>query len=317
MAVICVIENFDPMGIHTGDSITVAPAMTLSDTCYQKMRDMAIHMMRSIGNFNGGCNVQFSVNPENEDIIAIEINPRVSRSSALASKATGYPIAKIEAGKSLELLQSINPAWEKTIQSFHQQIVLPLFSNQNHITENNWETIKATFEPYIQWMSEKEGNEVKQLGTTRIYDLISNSYQIQLNELIEKDLAMATEANNIILVDQLVRYYHYLYTLLKNFVTFYDFYSPDTEAIFQAGTLYIDQRSCDLCIKVNDMDKHNAMAGYSDMFLMYCDCTSKTTNEKMTIVAALTNGDIDNLVIGRNAVFYDRNGMDWDATVVK
>ncbi len=95
VAVICVIENFDPMGIHTGDSITVAPAMTLSDTCYQHMRDLAIHMMRSIGNFHGGCNVQFAVNPENEEIIAIEINPRVSRSSALASKATGYPIAKI------------------------------------------------------------------------------------------------------------------------------------------------------------------------------------------------------------------------------
>tara|TARA_B100000902_G_scaffold33428_2_gene40097 strand:- start:14568 stop:17411 length:2844 start_codon:yes stop_codon:yes gene_type:complete len=94
--IICSIENFDPMGIHTGDSITVAPAMTLSDTCYQKMRDMAIKMMRSIGDFAGGCNVQFAVSPdENEDIIAIEINPRVSRSSALASKATGYPIAKI------------------------------------------------------------------------------------------------------------------------------------------------------------------------------------------------------------------------------
>ena len=90
------IENFDPMGIHTGDSITVAPAMTLSDTTFQKMRDMAIKMMRSIGNFAGGCNVQFAVSPdEKEDIITIEINPRVSRSSALASKATGYPIAKI------------------------------------------------------------------------------------------------------------------------------------------------------------------------------------------------------------------------------
>jgi carbamoyl-phosphate synthase large subunit len=93
--IICVIENFDPMGIHTGDSITVAPAMTLSDRCYQDMRNQAIHMMRSIGNFAGGCNVQFSVDPVTEDIIAIEINPRVSRSSALASKATGYPIAKI------------------------------------------------------------------------------------------------------------------------------------------------------------------------------------------------------------------------------
>jgi carbamoyl-phosphate synthase large subunit len=89
------IENFDPMGIHTGDSITVAPAMTLSDRCYQDMRNQAIKMMRAIGNFAGGCNVQFSVNPDNDDIIAIEINPRVSRSSALASKATGYPIAKI------------------------------------------------------------------------------------------------------------------------------------------------------------------------------------------------------------------------------
>lgn len=98
VVIICSIENFDPMGIHTGDSITVAPAMTLSDTTFQKMRDMSIKMMRSIGNFAGGCNVQFAVSPDNnEDIIAIEINPRVSRSSALASKATGYPIAKIAA----------------------------------------------------------------------------------------------------------------------------------------------------------------------------------------------------------------------------
>jgi carbamoyl-phosphate synthase large subunit len=95
--IICSIENFDPMGIHTGDSITVAPAMTLSDRCYQDMRNQAIKMMRAIGNFAGGCNVQFSVNPADESIIAIEINPRVSRSSALASKATGYPIAKIAA----------------------------------------------------------------------------------------------------------------------------------------------------------------------------------------------------------------------------
>ncbi|WP_209399835.1 carbamoyl-phosphate synthase large subunit [Pseudozobellia sp. WGM2] len=96
VVIICAIENMDPMGIHTGDSITVAPAMTLSDRTYQKMRDMAIHMMRSIGDFAGGCNVQFAVSPDDkEDIIAIEINPRVSRSSALASKATGYPIAKI------------------------------------------------------------------------------------------------------------------------------------------------------------------------------------------------------------------------------
>ena len=111
VVIICTIENMDPMGIHTGDSITVAPAMTLSDTAFQRMRDMAIKMMRSIGDFAGGCNVQFAVSPdENEDIIAIEINPRVSRSSALASKATGYPIAKVAAklaiGYSLDELEN-------------------------------------------------------------------------------------------------------------------------------------------------------------------------------------------------------------------
>lgn len=97
VVIICTVENFDPMGVHTGDSITVAPAMTLSDTAYQLMRDTAIAMMRDLGNFAGGCNVQFALNPETEGIIAVEINPRVSRSSALASKATGYPIAKIAA----------------------------------------------------------------------------------------------------------------------------------------------------------------------------------------------------------------------------
>ncbi|MBM3176387.1 MAG: carbamoyl-phosphate synthase large subunit [Bacteroidetes bacterium] len=108
--IICSIENFDPMGVHTGDSITVAPAMTLPDTVYQHMRDLAIKMMNGIGKFAGGCNVQFAVNPDNDDIIGIEINPRVSRSSALASKATGYPIAKIAAklaiGYNLDELQN-------------------------------------------------------------------------------------------------------------------------------------------------------------------------------------------------------------------
>ncbi len=110
VVIICTVENLDPMGIHTGDSITVAPAMTLSDTTFQRMRNMAIKMMRSLGNFSGGCNVQFAIDPDTENIIAIEINPRVSRSSALASKATGYPIAKIAAklaiGYSLDELKN-------------------------------------------------------------------------------------------------------------------------------------------------------------------------------------------------------------------
>jgi carbamoyl-phosphate synthase large subunit len=128
IAIICSIENMDPMGIHTGDSITVAPAMTLSDTAYQKMRDMAIKMIRSIGNFSGGCNVQFAVsNDEKEDIIGVEINPRVSRSSALASKATGYPIAKVAS---------------KLAIGYH------LTELQNQITQ----TTSAYFEPSLDYV---------------------------------------------------------------------------------------------------------------------------------------------------------------------
>jgi len=124
IAVICTIENFDPMGIHTGDSITVAPAMTLSDTCFQEMRNQAFRMMRAMGDFAGGCNVQFSVDPVTEKIIAIEINPRVSRSSALASKATGYPIAKIAALLSLgyNLDELINPVTKTTSAFFEPSI---------------------------------------------------------------------------------------------------------------------------------------------------------------------------------------------------
>jgi carbamoyl-phosphate synthase large subunit len=122
--IICSIENFDPMGVHTGDSITVAPAMTLPDTLYQQMRDLAIRMMNGIGQFAGGCNVQFSVNPENDYIIAIEINPRVSRSSALASKATGYPIAKIAAKMAIgyNLDELINPITGSTSAFFEPTI---------------------------------------------------------------------------------------------------------------------------------------------------------------------------------------------------
>ncbi|UTA69764.1 carbamoyl-phosphate synthase large subunit [Emticicia sp. 21SJ11W-3] len=124
IVIICTIENFDPMGIHTGDSITVAPAMTLPDTIYQRMRDMAIKMMNGIGQFAGGCNVQFSLNPDTDEIIAIEINPRVSRSSALASKATGYPIAKIAAKMAIgyNLDELINPITGSTSAFFEPAI---------------------------------------------------------------------------------------------------------------------------------------------------------------------------------------------------
>jgi len=237
--------------------------------------------------------------------------------SKCMDEIAAYPLAKIEGNKPLPISSGINPAWEKIISEFKQLVVTPLFQNKDSITENEWNKIIETFNAYAQWTSEEEGHPVKALGIERIQTILSGTYKSQLVKLIEQDIDLEDEANNIILVDKLVRYHRDLYTLLKNFVTFFDFYTPGEKAIFQAGTLYIDQRSCDLCIKVSDMAKHATMVSFSGMFLMYCDCTSRTTNEKMTIVAALTNGDIDNLVVGKNALFYDRNGLDWDATVIK
>lgn len=228
-----------------------------------------------------------------------------------------YPLAKIEGNKPLPLTVGVNPAWESSIANFKTLIVSSLFQNKESITETEWHKIIDSFNAYAQWITEKEGTAVEVLGLARVHDILSGNYKEQLLQLIAQDVELEEDAKNIILVDQLVRYHRDLFTLLKNFVTFFDFYTPDEKAIFQTGTLYIDQRSCDLCIKVSDMGKHATMVSYSGMYLMYCDCTSRSTNEKMIIVAALTNGDIDNLVVGKNALFYDRNGLDWDATVIK
>jgi len=225
-----------------------------------------------------------------------------------------YPLSKIEANKALSLTEGINPAWEKKLLSFVNLAITP---NKKTLSESEWlDTIKL-FDAYKTWKSEKSGDIIESLGIETIKAILADSKKDYLNSLIIQDKTFEKEAMNIILVDKLVRYHRDLFTLLRNFVTFYDFYSPEGKAIFQVGTLFLDQRSCDLCIKVSDMPKQGTMASLSGMFLIYCDCTSKSKNEKMTIVAAMTNGDIDNLIVGRNAIFYDRKGCDWDATVIK
>jgi len=228
-----------------------------------------------------------------------------------------FPLAKIEGQKELPLQHGVNPAWEKKISQLKVHITDHLFPNKKTLSESEWNSISEKFKAYEIWKAEKTGEQVEALGLERIRKVISENKFVELLDLIEKDKAVETEANNIILVDQLVRYYRDLFTLIKNFVTFYDFYSPDHTAIFQSGTLYIDQRSCDLCIKVSDMARHDMMVSLSGMFLIYCKCVSKSTGETMVIVAALTNGDIDNLIVGRNAVFYDRKGVAYDATIIK
>lgn len=228
-----------------------------------------------------------------------------------------YPLAKIEGGKSLPLQGGLNPMWEADIFAFRQEVIEVLFPGSLELTEANWNLISARFAAYANWLEMKSGKEVEVLGIERVRDILGSDHHELLQALVEKDLELADEAGQIILVDQLVRYYRDLFQLLKNFVTFYDFYTPGNKAIFQAGTLYIDQRSCTLCIKVNDMGRHDSMVAISGMFLIYCKCVSKATQQEMTIAAALTNGDIDNLIVGRNAIFYDRNGLDWDAVVIK
>lgn len=228
-----------------------------------------------------------------------------------------YPLSKVLPGKALSLVDGLNPAWEKQMLEFKQVIIDQRYQAKTELTEQEWNELKNLFAPYQQWLLEEAGKAVAPLGMERCLSILSGNGKAELLALIAQDKALEEESNHIILVDQLVRYYRDLFRLLKNFVTFYDFYSPGSNAIFLAGTLYIDQRSCDLCIKVNDMAKHQTMVSFSGMYLLYCECTSRSTDEKMTIVAALTNGDIDNMVVGRNALFYDKSGKDWDATVIK
>ena len=241
-----------------------------------------------------------------------------SKNLALAiNEIEECPLVKITHRQTLALTDGINPAWSQRLEQFVQTVVHPLFPGIQELTLQQWEQVQLKFQPYKQWQEEKKGGNVAPLGLPYLRSVLQSAIHEQVIELIEKDKALAQEVLDILSVEKLVRYYRDLYTLLKNFVTFYDFYSPKGKAIFQCGSLYIDQRSCDLCLKVTDMSKHTSMVGLSGMYLIYCDCVSKSRNEKMTILAAMTNGDIDNLVVGRNAVFYDRKGNDWDATVIK
>ncbi len=237
--------------------------------------------------------------------------------SKCMDEIAAYPIAKIAAEGSLPLGEGINPAWEKQIEKFKKLTLKKLFPSHKKLNEAEWTKVKSAFKAYAKWCAEKEGHEVEGLGISRVRDLLNSDIKEEITHLFEEEANLSSEADHIILVDKLVRYHRDIFTLLKNFVTFFDFYTPGSKAIFQAGTLYIDQRSCTLCIKVSDMAKHAAMVSFSGMYLIYCECVSRATNEKMMIVAALTNGDIDNLVVGKNALFYDRAGLDWDASVTK
>ena len=239
--------------------------------------------------------------------------------SASTEEIAGYPLARVNSKSELPLNGGINPAWEAAFANLKSLIFDVDFPKQKSISEAEWNAIGAKFGPFEAWKAAKKGEIVESLGVDVIKEIVEKNQKDALLALVELDKAEEAKSNEIVTVNKLTHYYRDIYKLIKNYVTFSDFYTRDEnkKAIFQAGTLYIDQRSCDLCVKVSDMGKHNLTAGLSGMYLLYCDCHSKKKNETMTIVAVMTDGDIDNLMVGKNAIFYDRDGVDWDATVVK
>jgi hypothetical protein len=237
--------------------------------------------------------------------------------SAAAEEIAGLPLATVGVGKPLPLEGGINPAWVHWISRLRTAVVKPMFGDRASLDVSEWELINARFAAFESWFDSKKGEAVEKLALNRVREILAGNLKEPLTALIEKDKILEQEANLIASVDKLVRYHHDLFTLLNNFASFQDFYSPGTQAIFQTGTLYIDGRSSNLCIKVDDIAKHSAMANLSKTFMAYCECRRNGDAEKMNIAAALTDGDAGNLMLGRNGVFYDRKGNDWDATIVK
>ena len=256
---------------------------------------------------------------------AVPLNPADTVYGALAPQAlsaaveevAALPLALIEAGKPLPLTGGLNPAWAGAMARLKAEVLQPLLGERTSLTADEWSALRAKLAPYEAWAASKAGGGVETLGLARVREILAGSAREAIAGLIAKDKALEPEANAIASVDRLVRYHRDLYALLNNFVALRDFYTRKAKATFQAGTLYLDGRSCELCVRVGDPAKHGALATLSRTYLAYCDCTRRGSTEKMTIAAAFTGGDSDNLMVGRNGVFYDRKGQDWDATIVK
>ena len=225
-----------------------------------------------------------------------------------------YPIARVTGKAEIDLSEPVNPAWAAQFET-----IKSIAADKKVLTEADWAEIGAQFATYTAWKGAKAGATVEALGLDAIKDFIAKDKKAALLELVAQDSALAEEAANIEMVDKFLHIFRDFYRLLRNFVTLNDFYAKDksVKAIFQSGRLIIDQRECRFCMKVADMAKHNATAAASGMFLIYCDCTSKANPVKLNIVAAMTVGEIGDLVVGKNAVYYDNAGVEYDAVITK
>ena len=227
------------------------------------------------------------------------------------------PLARIEAGRSLPLVEGVNPAWTGPLVAFRRLVVDPMFGrDRTALTESEWREVLAAFAAFESHVAARPALAVEKLGGARIRELLAGDGCARLESLIQQDLAIAPEIAAIDSVDRLVRYHRDLGALLNTFVSVRDFYSPDRWAPFQAGTLYLDGRSCDLCVQVDDPAGHAVIAAHSNLCIVYCACR-RHDGAALTVAACVTQGDSDYLMAGRNGVFYDRQGRDWDATVIK
>lgn len=253
------------------------------------------------------------LNRKEEEYLAIAAKDM----SITAAEIAGFPLAQVAAGKPLPLKGAINPAHAAAVAALQGNAVKPLLGDKTELTEADWAALLAKLGPFECWSAGKAGAAVEKLGIKRVREILGSKAKENIAALIVKDKALEPEATSIANVEKLTRYVRDLYLLCINFVNFRDFYDSGEPAIFQAGTLYLDQRSCTLTLPVEDAGRHTAMAALAGSYLAYCDCVRKGTGEKRHIVAAFTNGDADNLMVGRNGLFYDRKGRDWDATITK
>jgi hypothetical protein len=236
--------------------------------------------------------------------------------SVLGPKAAALPIAQVGPGRPLPLASGINPAWTSAVANLRNLVVAPVLGfARTSITREEWQEILSRFAPHAAWDATRPATPAAKLPGDRIRELLSGPARSEIGKLIAADLAVASEIEAIGAVERLVRYRRDLARLLVNFVNFADFYDPTRPATFQAGTLYLDSRHCNLCVPVADISAHAAIGSMSKCFLAYCEL--KRPGEAMKIVAVFSNGDSDFLMVGRNGMFIDRKGRDWDATIVK
>lgn len=256
---------------------------------------------------------------------ALTINPGADLIGQLADKGlvdslallAPLPLAAVAADCTLPLVTGVNPAWADAMATFLREAVAPVLGARDRLTAEEWGTLRAYYAARLDWVADRPDSPVAALGNERILAIRAAAAKPILDSLVEEDKALEGEASAIDAVERLIRLRIGLYRLVNNFVSFRDFYTRKNSAVFLAGTLYLDGRSADLCIRVEDPVRHAVLATLSRIYLVYCDCFRKGSGEKMTIVAAFTAGDSDQLMVGRNGVFYDRDGGDWDATIVK